>query len=239
MQASTHEEEGADCGPGEDGLMRVHLAYLLRPCCAYQQQVGWGRGCAQAGRAWLGAGARGTPAVLRSSAQAALAATGAVQALAERAPLLPRTRHPHRIAHSSQVLHVAHLAREQLAAGRSPAQPCDPAALAGLLADCGYTVTLREAVRAWGSRRRGCPIFTRLPHRFIVVTGRGPASCATAACSGGGSGACSELLIDPAFRSHFELARATPRYRALLALLPRLFVGPAWQLRELVDWLSR
>lgn len=49
-------------------------------------------------------------------------------------------------------------------------------------------------------------------------------------CAGGswgGVGGSSYIVVDPCFRDQFELRAqcATPRYEAVLALLPRVYVG--------------
>lgn len=42
------------------------------------------------------------------------------------------------------------------------------------------------------------------------------------------------LIVEPAFRAEFEMARACPEYSALVALLPEVFVGRAERLRGIL-----
>ena len=43
------------------------------------------------------------------------------------------------------------------------------------------------------------------------------------------------LIVDPAFRQQFDIARPSPRYRIILKSLPNTFVGRLSDLQSLVD----
>ena len=72
------------------------------------------------------------------------------------------------------------------------------------------------------------------------AAGAGAAGAAAAAgppqesaCFGTRSG--DMLIVDPAFRQQFDIARPSPRYQIILKSLPNTFVGRLSDLQSLVD----
>ncbi|KAI3428341.1 hypothetical protein D9Q98_006721 [Chlorella vulgaris] len=86
-------------------------------------------------------------------------------------------------------------------------------------------------------------------HEFLLLH---PHQCRGSACSSDDSGGCGgdssmrtagdmsqALVIDPEFSTQFALAVPSPRYHALVSLLPRTFVGSYERLQQLVEWVCR
>lgn len=95
----------------------------------------------------------------------------------------------------------------------------DAVVLATRLAAIGYRPTLRTALGA-----PGLSGFSHLRHEFCCVHGDGDYEGV-------------ELIVEPAFRPHFDVAASTPRYRAALEAAPEAFVGTAATLVPLLQAL--
>ncbi|PRW18304.1 Translation initiation factor IF-3 [Chlorella sorokiniana] len=122
-------------------------------------------------------------------------------------------------------------------------EQCSAAELAAALQRRGYAARLCKS-EGGGS---GTAAFRNLRHTFLrVEAGSADAWWAQPAQQAGCSDAASEdeaasgeMLVDCHFACQFVVANPTPRFAALLSLLPQTFVGSAEQLEHVVEWVCR
>ncbi|KAK9835237.1 hypothetical protein WJX81_007942 [Elliptochloris bilobata] len=118
-----------------------------------------------------------------------------------------------------QLMRQVALAREEAAAvGR----PLEADALAERLRCAGHSVTVRTALGGGG----GGECLRNLRHTFL--------NCAVHGITGSVN-----FLVDPKFREQFEIAHASPRYKAVLAAAPADFVGTEERIVPLVELLRQ
>ncbi|MEW5306799.1 MAG: hypothetical protein WDW36_009237 [Sanguina aurantia] len=95
----------------------------------------------------------------------------------------------------------------------------DAVVLAAKLSSAGYHIFIRTALGG------GTACFRNLRHEFLTVRGRGPQEGM-------------EFIIEPSFRSQFEIPHPTAEYQSVLAALPEMFVGTGSRLTPLVQVLT-
>ena len=98
--------------------------------------------------------------------------------------------------------------------------------VAAYLASHGYAVTIRTTVGGGN----GADCLRNLRHTFLLVGGRS---------EWGHHHAAHDLVIEPNFREHFDVARPTERYRDFHESIPSIFVGSLECMNRAVELITR